>query len=99
MKPSCHAFAFAFAVLAAVMLLELASVPASAQLLHLSSGSHRGVPCPTFDSHNFRRHSSINNQYSPFLPGTKFTYQGHSTSHAEYNIVNVTHDTKTILGI
>jgi hypothetical protein len=50
-----------------------------------------------FDPANFVR--GIDNRYFPISPGTVFTYRGVSKSGQESNTVEVTHNTKTILGV
>ena len=59
-----------------------------------------GTPVtPPFDARNFTRSTQIDNPYSPLAPGTTFVYEGFPNGHAEHNEVEVTHDTKLILGV
>lgn len=41
----------------------------------------------------------VTNPYFPLIPGTTFTYRSETDEGVETNTVEVTHDTKTILGI
>ena len=50
-----------------------------------------------FDPANFVR--GIDNRYLPMSPGAIFTYRGVSKSGQESNTVEVTHNTKTIIGV
>jgi hypothetical protein len=50
-----------------------------------------------FDPNNFA--TQVDNRYFPLDPGTTFTYRGVSKEGEERNVVEVTHDTKTILGV
>jgi len=52
---------------------------------------------PVIDPANFV--STIDNPYFPLVPGTTFTYEGESDGESERNVVIVTHDTRTILGV
>jgi hypothetical protein len=52
---------------------------------------------PAIDSANFQ--SKIDNPYFPLVPGTVLTYTEKGGGEMKDNIVTVTHDTKTILGV
>lgn len=54
---------------------------------------------PTFDAKNFTNSATIDNPYFPLTPGTTFVYEGVPGGQRQRNEVNVTHDTKTILGV
>lgn len=43
--------------------------------------------------------NDIDNPYFPLRPGTTFVYEGESEGEVERSVVQVTHDTKTILGV
>ena len=50
-----------------------------------------------FDPANFVR--GVDNHYFPLSPGTTYTYRGTSKNGVEINTVEVTHQTKMILGV
>ena len=50
-----------------------------------------------FDPNNFV--NRVDNRYYPLTPGTTYTYKGVSKGGEEQNTVEVTHHTKTILGV
>jgi hypothetical protein len=52
---------------------------------------------PAIDPVNFQ--SQIDNPYFPLVPGTVFTYSEKGGGETKDNIVTVTNDTKTILGV
>ena len=52
---------------------------------------------PVIDSANFV--ATIDNPYFPLTPGTTFIYEGTTEKGPEHIEVNVTHDTKVILGV
>jgi hypothetical protein len=43
--------------------------------------------------------SRIDNRYMPLIPGTIYTYSGQEDGEKQRNVVEVTHETKTILGV
>ena len=52
---------------------------------------------PDFDPANFV--AGVTNPYFPLVPGTTYRYRSETDEGVEINTVEVTHDTKTILGI
>jgi hypothetical protein len=62
-------------------------------------GSRPGATCPTFNSANFRKSTTINNPYFPLVPGTRFTYKGAVQKTPVVDTVTVTHKTPTIDGV
>jgi hypothetical protein len=63
-------------------------------------GSRPAPTCPSFDVRNFGASSTtINNQYWPLVPGTRFTYRGTEQKASVLNVVTVTHNTKRIAGV
>ncbi|HEY3217375.1 MAG TPA: hypothetical protein VGK93_12875 [Candidatus Eisenbacteria bacterium] len=50
-----------------------------------------------FEPDNFVK--DVDNRYFPLRPGTTYTYRGVSKDGVELNTVEVTHNTKTILGV
>jgi hypothetical protein len=52
---------------------------------------------PEFDPDNFVR--NVDNRFYPLVPGTRYVYIGEEDGERETNVVVVTHDRKTILGI
>ena len=61
------------------------------------AGSTRTNPCKNPDPSNFVR--KVDNKFFPLEPGTTFVYKGEEEGVPSRNTVEVTHDTKTILGI
>jgi hypothetical protein len=53
----------------------------------------------TFDKNKFHHPLSIDNPYLPLVEGTTFIYEGQQDGDSTRDTVEVTHDTKTILGI
>ncbi len=43
--------------------------------------------------------TAIDNRYLPFVPGTVFTYQGTTGGEDQRNVVTVTDDTRTVMGV
>ena len=65
-----------------------------------SPGSRPAPPtCPSFDSGNFRKSTTINNPYFPLLPGRRFTYRGNNQKTPVVDIVTVTRNAPTIAGV
>jgi hypothetical protein len=62
-------------------------------------GSRPTPTCPSFDSSNFRKSTTINNPYFPAVPGTRFTYRGFDQKTPVVDIVTVTRNTLTIDGV
>jgi hypothetical protein len=62
-------------------------------------GSRPAPTCPSFSSTNFHRSTTINNQYFPLVPGTRFTYRGTVKQTPVVDVVYVTHNTQTIAGV
>jgi hypothetical protein len=63
-------------------------------------GSRPAPACPAFDAGNFSRSSTtIDNQYWPLVPGTRFTYQGTAQKTAVVDVVTVTQNTPRIAGV
>jgi hypothetical protein len=59
-----------------------------------------GRYAPAIDPANFTNPTTIDNQYFPLIPGTTFTYQGAEPDKPnEVDVMEVTSETKTILGI
>jgi hypothetical protein len=52
---------------------------------------------PDIDPADFT--SVIDNPYLPWIPGTVFTYDGTSDGEAQHNVVTVTDQTRTIMGV
>lgn len=58
----------------------------------------RGLPCPSLpDRSQFV--DTIDNPYLPLLPGSVYRYRGTEDGEEQTNVVEVTRDTKTILGV
>lgn len=90
------------AVLGAVLvLLAGAGAAPAAPTPGASPGAgeaERGLPCPSLpDRSKFVK--TIDDPYLPLLPGMVLTSKGTSDGEAETNVVEVTVDTKTILGV
>ena len=62
-------------------------------------GSRPTPTCPSFNSANFHKPTTINNPYSPLVPGTRFTYRGFAQKTPVVDIVTVTRNTQTIDGV
>jgi hypothetical protein len=62
-------------------------------------GSRPTPTCPSFSSANFHKSTTINNQYFPLVPGTRFTYRGTVKQTPVEDIVYVTHNAPTIAGV
>jgi hypothetical protein len=62
-------------------------------------GSRPPVPCPAFDAGNFHSSTTIDNQYFPLAPRTRFTYKGHDQKAPVLDVVTVTRNTPTIDGV
>jgi hypothetical protein len=62
-------------------------------------GSRPAPTCPSFNSDNFRKSTTINNPYFPVVPGTRFTYRGAVQNTPVVDIVTVTRNTRTIDGV
>src|SRR5206468_7728043 len=62
-------------------------------------GSRPTPTCPSFNSGNFRKSTTIDNPYFPVVPGTRFTYKGNNQKTPVVDIVTVTHNTPTIDGV
>src|SRR3989442_9606017 len=66
--------------------------------------SHRGAAKETADAYNPHIDASdfqgpVDNPYFPLIPGTVFKYVEKTRKGTSENIVEVTHDTKVILGV
>lgn len=87
----------------------MVALVAGATFIAPSSTAHaRKAPpaCPNlqpspFDKKNFEDGQEIDNPYFPLEPGTTFTYKGFQDTPDQHvlSIVEVTHDTRTILGV
>ena len=64
-----------------------------------SPGSRPAPTCPSFNSGNFHKSTTINNSYFPVVPGTRFTYKGAVKKTPVVDIVTVTYNTPTIDGV
>jgi hypothetical protein len=62
-------------------------------------GSRPAPTCPSFNSTSFHRSTTIDNQYFPLVPGTRFTYRGNVKQSPVEDIVYVTHNARTIAGV
>jgi hypothetical protein len=62
-------------------------------------GSRPTPTCPSFNSANFHKSTTINNPYFPVVPGTRFTYRGFDQKTPVVDIVTVTRNTLTIDGV
>jgi hypothetical protein len=56
-----------------------------------------GPYSPSIDAANFS--TTIDNPYSPMVPGTTFVYEGQTADGFDHDEVHVTSDTRTILGV
>jgi hypothetical protein len=52
---------------------------------------------PVIDPGRFS--TTIDNPYYPLVPGTRFIYEGTTADGVERNVVEVTHDTKVVMGV
>jgi hypothetical protein len=83
------------AVLSLALLAPLAAASAAN-----GPGSRPAPTCPSFDARNFSKSSTtIDNQYWPLVPGTRFTYQGTAQKTSVVDVVTVTHNTPRIAGV
>ncbi|TML96814.1 MAG: hypothetical protein E6G03_04300 [Actinobacteria bacterium] len=62
-------------------------------------GSRPAPTCPSFNSANFHKSTTIDNQYFPLVPGTRFTYNGTVKQTPVVDIVYVTRNVSTIAGV
>jgi hypothetical protein len=62
-------------------------------------GSRPAPTCPSFSSANFRKSTTIDNQYFPLVPGMRFTYNGNVQKTPVVDTVTVTQNTPTIDGV
>src|SRR2546423_4631945 len=62
-------------------------------------GSRPTPTCPPFSTDNFRKSTTIDNQYFPLVPGTRFPYTGSVKQALVRDVVYVTHNTRTIDGV
>ena len=92
-------------VLAALALVLLLGPGAGAVLAQSTpvappapAGSAMRLDCPRFPGKSAFV-DTIDNRYLPLIPGTTFVYEGHEDGKAQRNVVEVTHDTKVILGV
>ena len=74
-------------------------VPLTHALAANSPGSRPVPTCPSFNSGNFHKSTTINNPYFPVVPGTRFTYKGAVQKTPVVDIVTVTHNTPMIDGV
>jgi hypothetical protein len=86
-------------VLAGSILSLALLVPLTHALAADGPGSRPTPTCPTFNAGNFHKSTTINNQYFPLVPGTRFTYTGTNQKAPVVDIVAVTRNTKTISGV
>ncbi len=56
-----------------------------------------GIFRPEIDPDNFV--DKIDNRFFPLVPGTTFVYDGQTEKGTEHDVVEVTHDTRSILGV
>jgi hypothetical protein len=56
-----------------------------------------GIYRPEIDPNHFV--SEVTNRYFPLVPGTTFVYEGETEKGNEHNVVEVTHDTRSIMGV
>jgi hypothetical protein len=89
-----RALAVGGAIVAVVLALSLTQGVAAS-----GPGSRPPVPCPAFDAGNFHKPTTIDNQYFPLTPGTRFTYQGSVKKAPVVDVVTVTPNTPTIDGV
>jgi hypothetical protein len=96
----------AFCLALAAGLLFLAAVSASAATggdgsilgQSLLGASTSESPCPAFPGPNAFV-ARIDNPYMPLIPATSYIYQGTEDGKAQRDVVEVTSETKTILGV
>jgi hypothetical protein len=62
-------------------------------------GSRPPATCPSFSSAKFHKSTTIDNQYFPLVPGTRFTYKGTVKQAPVVDTVYVTHNTPMIDGV
>jgi hypothetical protein len=62
-------------------------------------GSRPAPTCPSFNSGNFHKPTTINNPHFPVVPGTRFTYKGAAQKTPVVDIVTVTRNSPTIDGV
>lgn len=62
-------------------------------------GSRPAPTCPSVDLSTFHKSTTITNPYFPLVPGTRFTYQGAVKKTPVVDVVTVTRNTPTILGV
>jgi hypothetical protein len=86
-------------VLAGSILSLALLVPLTHALAADGPGSRPTPTCPTFIAGNFHKSTTVNNQYFPLVPGTRFTYTGTNQKAPVVDIVAVTRNTKTISGV
>ena len=81
-------------------ILSLALLAPLTHALAASGPGSRPTPtCPSFNADNFHNSTTIDNQYFPLVPGTRFTYKGTAQKEPVVDIVTVTRNTPTINGI
>jgi hypothetical protein len=54
---------------------------------------------PGVDDSDFPAPTTINNQFLPLVPGTIFTYETETEDGMEVTVVEVTHDTREVMGV
>ena len=98
-----------FSIIALVALVPIAGAQSSEQTVSTQeatsqdtqgsqqAGSTRTNPCKNPDPSNFVR--KVDNKFFPLEPGTTFVYKGEEEGVPSRNTVEVTHGTKTILGV
>jgi hypothetical protein len=67
--------------------------------LAANSPSKPGPSCPTFSASDFHDPTTIDNQYFPLMPGTRFTYKGHVKKQEAVDVVTVTHNNPIVNGV
>jgi len=81
-------------------ILSLALLAPLTHALAASGPGSRPTPtCPSFNADNFDNSTTIDNQYFPLVPGTRFTYKGAAQKEPVVDIVTVTRNTPTIDGV
>jgi len=91
MRSIHRALALSTATIGVILLVPLA------QALGANGPGSRPAPtCPSFDSGNFHKSTTIDNRYFPLVPGTRFTYKGAVQKTPVVDVVTVTHNTPTI---
>jgi hypothetical protein len=70
-------------------------------LINVSVGVVQAGPCelPDFSSASFDTPTDIDNPYWPLVPGTTFVYKPVPNEENVVNTIEVTYDTKTIMGV